>query len=181
MENSLYNMRPHLVSEWSEKNHPITPKDISYGSNEKVWWTGKCGHEWQASVKARSQGEKCPICSGARVIAGINDLATKYPNIAAEWSPKNLPLEPNMLSPGSHKKYIWVDKLGHEWIASVKSRVQGSGCPSCPVLMIWQLVFQILLPNGRIGITRFFRIKLQHLRMKRLGGSVKLVETSGKR
>lgn len=131
MENSLYNMRPHLVSEWSEKNHPITPKDISYGSNEKVWWKGKCGHEWQASVKARSQGEKCPICSGARVVSGINDLATKYPNIAAEWSPKNLPLEPNMISPGSHKKYIWVDKLGHEWIASVKSRVQGSGCPYC--------------------------------------------------
>ena len=124
-------MRPHLISEWSEKNFPITPKDISYGSNKKVWWKGKCGHEWQTSVKARSYGENCPICSGARIIDGINDLATKYPQLAAEWSPKNLPLKPNMISPGSHKKYIWVDKLGHEWIASVKSRVQGSGCPYC--------------------------------------------------
>ena len=131
MENSLYNMRPHLVSEWSDKNLPITPKDIPYGSNKIMWWKGKCGHEWQTSVKARSHGENCPICSGARVIEGINDLATKYPDIAAEWSHKNLPLKPTMVSAGSHKKVIWVDRHGHEWTASVKSRVQGSGCPYC--------------------------------------------------
>ena len=131
MDNSLYKMRPHLVSEWSEKNLPLTTDDISYGSNKVVWWRGKCGHEWQTSVKARSHGENCPICSGSRVIEGINDLATKYPEIAAEWSTKNLPLKPTMVSAGSHKKVIWVDKLGHEWTASVKSRVQGSGCPYC--------------------------------------------------
>ena len=131
MDNSLYKMRPHLVSEWSDKNLPLTPDDISYGSNKVVWWRGKCGHEWQTSVKARSHGENCPICSGSRVIEGINDLATKYPEIAAEWSTKNLPLKPTMVSVGSHKKVIWVDKLGHEWTASVKSRVQGSGCPYC--------------------------------------------------
>lgn len=131
MDNSLYKMRPHLVSEWSDKNLPLTPDDISYGSNKVVWWRGKCGHEWQTSVKARSHGENCPICSGSRVIEGINDLATKYPEIAAEWSTKNLPLKPTMVSAGSHKKVIWVDKLGHEWAASVKSRVQGSGCPYC--------------------------------------------------
>lgn len=131
MDNSLYKMRPHLVSEWSDKNLPLTPDDISYGSNKVVWWRGKCGHEWQTSVKARSHGENCPICSGSRVIEGINDLATKYPEIATEWSTKNLPLKPTMVSAGSHKKVIWVDKLGHEWTASVKSRVQGSGCPYC--------------------------------------------------
>ena len=131
MDNSLYKMRPHLVSVWSDKNLPLTPDDISYGSNKVVWWRGKCGHEWQTSVKARSHGENCPICSGSRVIEGINDLATKYPEIAAEWSTKNLPLKPTMVSAGSHKKVIWVDKLGHEWTASVKSRVQGSGCPYC--------------------------------------------------
>ena len=131
MDNSLYKMRPHLVSEWSDKNLPLTPDDISYGSNKVGWWRGKCGHEWQTSVKARSHGENCPICSGSRVIEGINDLATKYPEIAAEWSTKNLPLKPTMVSAGSHKKVIWVDKLGHEWTASVKSRVQGSGCPYC--------------------------------------------------
>ena len=79
MNNSLAEVHPELVSEWSEKNLTLTPDDITFGSNKKVWWRGACGHEWQASVKARSNGEKCLICSGARVIAGINDLATLEP------------------------------------------------------------------------------------------------------
>ena len=79
MSNSLAAVHPELVAEWSEKNLPLTPDSITFGSNKKVWWKGACGHEWQTSVKARSNGEKCPICSGARVIAGINDLATLEP------------------------------------------------------------------------------------------------------
>ena len=76
MNNSLAEVHPELITEWSEKNLPLTPDDITFGSNKKVWWKGTCGHEWQTSVKARSNGEKCPICSGASGIAGINDLAT---------------------------------------------------------------------------------------------------------
>ena len=89
MNNSLAEVHPELVSEWSEKNLTLTPDDITFGSNKKVWWRGACGHEWQASVKARSNGEKCPICSGARVIAGIKDLATLEPLLAKQWSKKN--------------------------------------------------------------------------------------------
>ena len=89
MNNSLAEVHPELVFEWSEKNLPLTPDDITFGSNKKVWWKGACGHEWQTSVKARSSGEKCPICSGARVIAGINDLATLEPLLAKQWSKKN--------------------------------------------------------------------------------------------
>ena len=88
-ENSLAEVHPELVSEWSEKNLLLTLDGITFGSNKKVWWKGTCGHEWQASVKARSNGEKCPICSGARVIAGINDLATLEPLLVKQWSKKN--------------------------------------------------------------------------------------------
>ena len=89
MNNSLAEVHPELITEWSEKNLPLTPDDITFGSNKKVWWKGTCGHEWQTSVKARSNGEKCPICSGARVIAGINDLATLEPLLVKQWSKKN--------------------------------------------------------------------------------------------
>ena len=71
MNNSLAEVHPELVSEWSEKNLPLTPDDITFGSNKKVWRKGACGHEWQTSVKARSNGENCPICSGARIYADI--------------------------------------------------------------------------------------------------------------
>ena len=131
MNNSLAEVHPELVSEWSEKNLPLTPDDITFGSNKKVWWKGTCGHEWQASVKARSNGEKCPICSGARVIAGINDLATLEPLLVKQWSKKNK-IKPTEVSIGSHKKVIWRCEKGHEWEAAVKSRtINKTGCPYC--------------------------------------------------
>ena len=132
MENSLSKMRPHLVSEWSEKNSPLTPDTVTFGSNKTVWWKGSCGHEWQTSIKARSAGEQCPICSGARVLQGYNDFESKFPELAKEWSPKNEPLRPSMITAATHRKVIWQCKLGHEWTASVKSRtVNGTGCPYC--------------------------------------------------
>lgn len=131
MDNAFSKVHPELIGEWSERNLPITPENVSYGSKKIFWWKGSCGHEWQTSVKARSAGEKCPICSGARVIPGINDLATTNPELAEEWSDRNGLLSPTMLSAGSHKKIIWRGKCGHEWTATVKSRTQGSGCPYC--------------------------------------------------
>lgn len=121
MNNSLASMRSELVREWSDKNLPLTPDKITYGSNKIVWWKAACGHEWQTSVKARSKGENCPICSGARVIEGINDLATLKPELAQEWSEKN-EIKPTEVSVGSHKKVIWKCRLGHELCPSRKNR-----------------------------------------------------------
>ena len=116
MSNSLAEVHPELVSEWSEKNLPLTPDDITFGSNKKVWWKGACGHEWKTSVKARSNGEKCPICSGARVIAGINDLATLEPLLEKQWSEKNK-IKPTEVSIGSH---------GGAYISGISERCKSS-------------------------------------------------------
>ena len=132
MNNSLAEVHPELVSEWSEKNLLLTPDGITFGSNKKVWWKGTCGHEWQASVKACSNGEKCPICSGARVIAGINDLQTTHPEIASEWSEKNLPLKPDEVNAKSRKNDWWrCGKCGNEWKSVINARVKGTVCPVC--------------------------------------------------
>lgn len=40
MGNSLAAVHPELIAEWSEKNLPLTPDSITFGSNKKVWW--KC-------------------------------------------------------------------------------------------------------------------------------------------
>ncbi len=131
MSNLLSEVHPELIAEWSDKNLSLTPDKITFGSNKRVWRKGDCGHEWQTSVKARSNGEKYPICSGARVVKGINDLATLKPELVAEWSKKNT-LKPTEVSIGSHKKIVWKGKCGHEWIATVKSRaISNTGCPYC--------------------------------------------------
>ena len=36
MSNSLAVVHPELVAEWSEKNLPLTPDSITFGSNKKV-------------------------------------------------------------------------------------------------------------------------------------------------
>ena len=131
MSNSLAAVHPELIVEWSDRNLPLTPDSVTFGSNKKVWWKGACGHEWETSVKARSNGEKCPICSGAKVVSGINDLSTLKPELTSEWSEKNK-IKPTEVSIGSHKKVIWKCKLGHEWAATVKSRtINKTGCPYC--------------------------------------------------
>ena len=49
MNNSFAVAHPELVCEWSERNLPLTPDRITYGSNKIVWWKADCGHEWQTS------------------------------------------------------------------------------------------------------------------------------------
>ena len=64
------------------------------------------------------------------MLRGYNDFESKFPELAKEWSPKNEPLRPSMITAATHRKVIWRCKLGHEWTASVKSRtVNGTGCP----------------------------------------------------
>ena len=130
---SLAECNPELAKEWHPtKNGQLTPKSINIGSDEKYWWRGTCGHEWQASVANRTKGKGCPICNGKKVQTGFNDLATAYPIIAKQWHPtQNGELRPNSISPHSNKKVWWVCERGHEWQAIVSSRTNGRGCPYC--------------------------------------------------
>ena len=111
MSNSLASVHPELIPEWSERNLPLTPDKITFGSNKRVWWKGACGHEWEASVKSRTiNGTGCPYCSHNKILAGFNDLASQYPDIAAEWSDRNLPLLPTMVTAFANSKAWWKCK-----------------------------------------------------------------------
>ena len=133
MDKSLSKVSPYLITEWSDKNLPLTPDDVTYGSNRIVWWIGVCGHEWQATIKSRASGRQsgCPYCSGNRVLKGFNDLATRFPAVAEEWSERNCPLSPNQVTPFSNRKVWWKGKCGHEWQTTVSNRTRGNGCPIC--------------------------------------------------
>lgn len=82
--NDLSTLKPKLAYEWSEKNN-IKPTEVSIGSHKKAIWQCKQGHEWTATVKSRTiNGTDCPYCSHNKIIAGFNDLATVFPDVAAE-------------------------------------------------------------------------------------------------
>lgn len=129
----LATTKPELVSEWHPtKNDPLTPEDVSNGSNKKVWWRCTLDHEWQAEIFSRAEGKGCPVCNGKQIQAGFNDLKSKFPDLAAQWhSTRNGDLTPDKVAPLSTKKVWWECTMGHEWEATVGNRVRGSGCPIC--------------------------------------------------
>ena len=126
--------REGLLDQWHPtRNLPLTPETVSGGSSRRVWWRCGQGHEWQSAVYARvSAGAGCPYCAGKLPLPGQTDLATQFPEAAAQWHPtKNAPLTPDQVLPGSHRLVWWRCEKGHEWQAAVKSRTAGSGCPVC--------------------------------------------------
>ena len=133
--NDFQTVRPTLAEEWHPTmNHPLQPTQVTAGSAQKVWWLGKCGHEWEASVVSRSSnGTGCPYCTGRKALAGVNDLQTVRPTLAEEWHPtKNHPLQPSQVKVGSNRKVWWLGKCGHEWETRVANRTYNeSGCPYC--------------------------------------------------
>jgi hypothetical protein len=120
--------------------HPVLAKQadgwdptiISSGSSKKMKWLCALGHSWQATISSRAgtdsrQALGCPICSGQKVLAGFNDLATTHPEIAKQavgW-------DPTKVSRGNSDKKSWRCEIGHEWQAVTSSRTQGTGCPKC--------------------------------------------------
>ncbi len=133
--NELSVHNPELLDEWDyEKNAPLTPDDVTFGSDSKVWWKCKnCGHRWKASISHRVHGRSCPLCSRKIVVAGVNDLATTNPEILDEWNyEKNSSISPKQVSAGSSKKVWWkCRQYGHEWQATPCTRLKGIGCPVC--------------------------------------------------
>lgn len=125
---------PELMAKWNwEKNNKLglNPSAITYGSQKKVWWICKRGHEWEAVV-SQSRYSGCPYCAGQKVWIGYNDLATMYPEIAKEWHPtKNGDLKPTNVTSSSNKKVWWKCKRGHEWEATISSRAFSNNCPYC--------------------------------------------------
>ena len=132
--NDLATTHPHLASQWHPtKNNGLTPQHVRKGSMKKVWWQCEKGHEWEASLLNRSNGNQCPYCVGQRILVGYNDLSTTHPQIANEWHPtKNNDLTPQHISRGSKERVWWQCEAGHEWEASAIQRThRNNRCPQC--------------------------------------------------
>jgi len=83
--NSLKSLYPEIANLWHPiKNGNLTPDKVTCnGSKQKVWWLGKCGHEWQRVVNNQvTETGNCPYCTNKKVLIGFNDLMTTHPHIA---------------------------------------------------------------------------------------------------
>ncbi|MDE0975523.1 MAG: zinc-ribbon domain-containing protein [Candidatus Nanopelagicales bacterium] len=122
-----------------QTTHPDLAKEAEFdattimaGSHSKLPW--KCtahGHQWEATVKGRTGpgASGCPVCAGKKVLAGFNDLQSKYPEVAAEAM-----IDPTTVLAHSQKKMPWkCTAHGHEWEIAVANRTStnATGCPFC--------------------------------------------------
>ncbi len=132
-ETDLESLRPDLAKHWNiEKNGELKPYDVTPHSTRMVWWICPKGHEWRQSVVSHSVTGGCPVCSGRKVIEGINDLLTTEPGIAKEWNySKNGNLKPSDVTCMSNRNVWWICEYGHEWSATIDHRTSGNGCPYC--------------------------------------------------
>jgi hypothetical protein len=135
---SVYQYSKSIARQWHPtKNGNITANQISKSSSALAWW--KCSkapdHEWQAVIDSRTRIRKanCPFCTNLKVAAS-NSLSAKAPTLAKEWHrTKNGKLKPDEVVAGGHQKVWWccLKDKSHEWEVSIKSRMEGRGCPYC--------------------------------------------------
>ncbi len=132
-KNNLAVTHPLLAAEYSDEN-ALPANKVAAVSIKKFFWKcakPSCGYEWRARGYDRALGSGCPACSHRNsVITSKNNMAVLHPELAKEYSPKNV-LPAGMVFPGTIRKFWWKCPFGHEWEARASDRVGGHGCPEC--------------------------------------------------
>jgi hypothetical protein len=129
---NLLTLRPDLARDWHPtKNGTLGPKDVTPGSRRKVWWLCERGHWWLAAVSDRSRGMKCTYCRDLQK-QGEQCMIDVKPELLKEWHPsRNSDIKAREVACSYGDKVWWLCKNGHEWQATIRSRLAGKSCPFC--------------------------------------------------
>jgi len=107
------------------------PSLVFPSNRVKLNWKCSAGHIYEATPGSRTSAHSgCPYCSknNRKLLKGLNDLATMFPEIAKEadgW-------DPNTVIAGGDQKRTWVCPKNHKYIMRVGWRTHRNGnCPYC--------------------------------------------------
>ncbi|MDD5083644.1 MAG: zinc-ribbon domain-containing protein [Candidatus Moranbacteria bacterium] len=99
----------------------------------------ECRYQWPLKDKT-----KCPACA-FRVVTSTNNLAAKYPKLAAEYSEKN-EKQATEVCPHPSKRFWWKCRTcEYEWESLGVTRFDGGGCPACS--------HRVLTPTNNLSFT----------------------------
>lgn len=126
---------------WSGKNK-LSASEVAVKSNKKVFFKCRdCGKEFETKIEhvvyAVENGTTgCPVCNGRKVVPGINDLASRYPKVAAMWSNKNEKSALEVTAKTDKKAIFKCPDCGKEFKAQIGSVVDSvnngfTGCYDC--------------------------------------------------
>ena len=140
-ENDLATVAPKVAAMWSSKN-ARTPSEFTAGSNKKaIFVCPNCNQEFEAKIQniVRSVDKGftgCSVCTGHKVVPGINDLASQCPEVAAMWSSKNELSASEVAVKSGQKVFFKCRDCGQEFEAKIERVVYAvengtTGCPVC--------------------------------------------------
>ena len=173
--NDLATRNPELAAQWDYEankglvdrngNDISTPDKVTPSASQIVGWkmpyddpvTGKhYEFKWQATVVGRNISIGCPYLSGKAVWPGFNDLATRNPELAAQWDYEankglvdrngNDISTPDKVTPSASQIVGWkmpyddpVTGKHYEfkWQAKVANRNSGNNCPYLSGQAVW--------------------------------------------
>ena len=138
--NDLATKCPEIATMWSSKNK-FSASEVTAGCRKKAFFKCRnCGQEFEAEIcnitKAVDNGTTgCPVCRGLKAAPGINDLVSKYPEIAAMWSSKNKLSVSKVTARSGKKAFFKCYDCGQEFEATIANiaRAIDNGTTGCPV------------------------------------------------
>ena len=104
--------------------HLDTPSD----SNTRGSIATICPDGHRCSWLFKTGDTTCPVCTHRMVKPGVNDLASLFPEIAAEWDyQKNSNHDITKVAPGSNILAWWTCPVGHGYRKNVGNRTRDYG------------------------------------------------------
>ena len=145
-ENCLAVACPKVAAMLSEKDKHLA-FDVTTGSGRKLTFAcPDCKQKFEAAIcnVVRSVGNGttgCPVCAGRKVVPGINDLASQYPEVATMWSSKNKLPASEVATQSGEKAFFKCHNCGQEFEARIHHVVDAvdnghTGCPICAGLKV---------------------------------------------
>ena len=131
------NNQLEILKEYNSAKNELPPSKISKGSSKKVKWKCKKGHIWDSPPSNRTNPKKargCPVCGHRKLVPGVNDFGTLFPDIAKEWDyEKNYPKTPADVFPGNNTTwYWWKCKKRHSYKAKLNNKTSPANQTKCP-------------------------------------------------
>ena len=128
--NDLKTVHPELSKEVSGK-YILKPEEIRFKQRKDVLWFCEKGHEWEASIYERVQGNSCPYCSNRRNLLGYNDLLSLYPTLAETFDEKKNKIKVSEYFPRNTDKLWWLCNDGHSYQTTFESKKKETTCLVC--------------------------------------------------
>ncbi len=151
--NDITITHPEIAKLWDENKNIIPVTNIFYtASQNEYWWVCDKGHQYESTVLKKIRHIACPICYNKQLLPNVNDTETSYPHLTKEWNTEANPKKLNQTLPNDPSKYWWVCDKGHNWEATIQSKLKNkTSCPICSHRILQQGANDLATTNPELA------------------------------